>query len=574
MEYFPYYLSYFISISLGVYSLTKRKSLTAILMSILAFSQAIMIHFFIYEALASTFKFKILYDDIQFITLLFYCILLLAFTYAYTESFNKVNIYFLSFFTLAFLIISFFKFIPVFENLFRINKMIIFKNNFIDLTYQFGIILKLTYFLIFIVSSYVFYLLLINAVKSKNEHKLKSILIFCSFFIQMIIAFLSISNIKIYNFRNNMPLAFGCSAFFIFIAAFKFKALDYIPDFLKDIVQNFDDPVIITDDDYVIIDHNRMANNLFGITIKKNLSDFEYIKDLPRHNLEDTNNEITLSFDNEEYIFEIKSNKITSKNNIPRGFVFIFHNITTIRRSEQAIRMMRNNLESMVNERVKDLKIEIDHRKNTELELQRLYDELRVTQKEIMFTLSEVVENRSKETANHVIRVSYYSYLLSKLLGLDQNTSELIRDASPLHDVGKIAIPDTILHKPAVLTDEERLVIQNHTIIGHEILSKSNRDLLKIAALIALEHHERWDGEGYPNKKKQNDISIYGRIVSLVDVFDALLTKRVYKAGWDKEKVISYIIQESGKQFDPAIVDVLINNIDEFFTIQKQYPEE
>ncbi len=574
MEYFPYYLSYFISISLGVYSLTKRKSLTAILMSILAFSQAIMIHFFIYEALASTFKFKILYDDIQFITLLFYCILLLAFTYAYTESFNKVNIYFLSFFTLAFLIISFFKFIPVFENLFRINKMIIFKNNFIDLTYQFGIILKLTYFLIFIVSSYVFYLLLINAVKSKNEHKLKSILIFCSFFIQMIIAFLSISNIKIYNFRNNMPLAFGCSAFFIFIAAFKFKALDYIPDFLKDIVQNFDDPVIITDDDYVIIDHNRMANNLFGITIKRNLSDFEYIKDLPRHNLEDTNNEITLSFDNEEYIFEIKSNKITSKNNIPRGFVFIFHNITTIRRSEQAIRMMRNNLESMVNERVKDLKIEIDHRKNTELELQRLYDELRVTQKEIMFTLSEVVENRSKETANHVIRVSYYSYLLSKLLGLDQNTSELIRDASPLHDVGKIAIPDTILHKPAVLTDEERLVIQNHTIIGHEILSKSNRDLLKIAALIALEHHERWDGEGYPNKKKQNDISIYGRIVSLVDVFDALLTKRVYKAGWDKEKVISYIIQESGKQFDPAIVDVLINNIDEFFTIQKQYPEE
>ncbi|HBD93361.1 MAG: hypothetical protein A2015_10405 [Spirochaetes bacterium GWF1_31_7] len=574
MEYFPYYLSYFFSLSLGIYSLTKRKSLTAILMSILAFSQAIMIHFFIYEALASTFKFKILYDDIQFIALLFYCIILLAFTYAYTESFNKMNIFFLSFFTLVFLVISFFKFIPLYENLFRIKKMIIFKNNFIDLTYQFGIILKLTYFFIFILSSYVFYLLLINAVKSKNEHKLKSILIFCSFFIQIIIAFLSISNIKIYNFRNNMPLAFGCSAFFIFIAAFKFKALDYIPDFLKDIVQNFDDPVIITDDEFIIIDHNRMANNLFGITIKKNLSDFKYMKDLPGHILDDTNNEITLAFDDEEYIFEIKSNKITSKNNIPIGFVFIFHNITTIRRSEQAIRMMRNNLESMVNERVKDLKIEIEHRKNTELELQRLYDELRVTQKEIMFTLSEVVENRSKETANHVIRVSYYSYLLSKLLGLDQNTSELIRDASPLHDIGKIAIPDTILHKPAVLTDEERLVIQNHTLIGHEILSKSNRDLLKIAALIALEHHERWDGEGYPNKKKQDDISIYGRIVSLVDVFDALLAKRVYKAGWDKEKVISYIIEESGKQFDPAIVDVLINNIDEFFTIQKQYPEE
>ncbi|MCP4137582.1 MAG: DUF3369 domain-containing protein [bacterium] len=200
-----------------------------------------------------------------------------------------------------------------------------------------------------------------------------------------------------------------------------------------------------------------------------------------------------------------------------------------------------------------------------------LNKEIVETQKEVITTLGEVVETRSKETANHVTRVSEFSSILATRLDLDVTEVEMLRLASPMHDVGKIGIPDSILNKPGRLTDEEFDIIKTHTTIGYEILKSSNREIMKMATIVALQHHERWDGKGYPNGTKGKDIHIYGRITAVADVFDALTHKRVYKEPWEVEKVVNIFKEERGKQFDPEITDIFLELIDDFLEINEKF---
>ena len=203
-----------------------------------------------------------------------------------------------------------------------------------------------------------------------------------------------------------------------------------------------------------------------------------------------------------------------------------------------------------------------------------LNQEIEDTQKEVIFTLGEVIENRSQETGNHVRRVAELSYLLALKAGLSEREADLLRLASPMHDIGKVGIPDAILLKPEKLSRKEFETIKHHTDIGYEILKKSSREIMKAAVFAAQQHHERWDGKGYPMGLIGEEIHIYGRITALADVFDALIHKRYYKEAWKPDKVISYIKEERGKHFDPHLVDIFLENIDEFFTINDQYPDE
>lgn len=195
------------------------------------------------------------------------------------------------------------------------------------------------------------------------------------------------------------------------------------------------------------------------------------------------------------------------------------------------------------------------------------------TQREVIFTLGEIVETRSKETANHVRRVAEYSYLLAVAAGYSEDEAEILRLASPMHDIGKIGIPDHILNKPGKLTPEEFEIIKTHTLIGFEILKQSNRKIMKTAATIAMQHHERWDGTGYPNGIIGENIHPFGRITSVADVFDALGHKRVYKDAWADEEIFSYMRDQSGKMFDPQLVDLLFENMDKLKEIKQQYPD-
>jgi len=202
-----------------------------------------------------------------------------------------------------------------------------------------------------------------------------------------------------------------------------------------------------------------------------------------------------------------------------------------------------------------------------------LNNEILSTQREIIFKLGEVVETRSRETGNHVKRVAEYSALLAEACGLNNEQTAILRFASPMHDLGKMAVPDAILNKMGKLTPEEYLLMQSHTTVGHEMLRHSSRELLKAAAVVALEHHERFDGTGYPQGLKGEDIHIFARITAVADVFDALGVKRVYKDAWPLEKILDYFREERGKHFDPVLVDVFFDRLDDLIRIRDAFPD-
>jgi response regulator RpfG family c-di-GMP phosphodiesterase len=203
-----------------------------------------------------------------------------------------------------------------------------------------------------------------------------------------------------------------------------------------------------------------------------------------------------------------------------------------------------------------------------------LRDEIEDTQRELVYLLGEAVEKRSKETGGHVKRVAKISQILASKAGMDETYAELIKHAAPLHDVGKIAIPDAILNKPGKHTPEEWQVMQTHAQVGYEILSQSDKRILQLGATIAQQHHEKWDGTGYPGGLAAEEIDIAGRIVALADVFDALGSKRCYKEAWPLEKIVALIKDESGRQFDPKLVNLLLENLDEIAALRESYPDE
>jgi len=203
-------------------------------------------------------------------------------------------------------------------------------------------------------------------------------------------------------------------------------------------------------------------------------------------------------------------------------------------------------------------------------EIRELNEELEDTQREIIFTLGAIAEERSKETGNHVKRVAEYSYMLARLYGMSVEESLLLKNASPMHDIGKIGIPDRILNKPGRFTDKEFEVMKAHSNIGYEMLKHSHRSIFKIAAIVAHEHHERYDGQGYPNKIKGEEIHIYGRITAVADVFDALGSDRVYKKAWSIEKIVNLFKEERGNHFDPILIDLFLDNLDKFLETKEK----
>jgi len=202
-----------------------------------------------------------------------------------------------------------------------------------------------------------------------------------------------------------------------------------------------------------------------------------------------------------------------------------------------------------------------------------LTDEIEATQKEIIFTLGEVAEARSMETGFHVKRVAELSKFIALKLGLPEEEAELLRLASPTHDIGKLAIPDSILNKPGKLTADEFATMKTHAEIGWGMLKKSSRAILQTGSLIAHQHHEHFDGSGYPLGLKDGEIHIYSRIVALADVFDALSNERVYKTAWATSDILEYMKEHSGTMFDPEIVEIFLANIDELASIRATFPD-
>lgn len=208
------------------------------------------------------------------------------------------------------------------------------------------------------------------------------------------------------------------------------------------------------------------------------------------------------------------------------------------------------------------------------LESVQLHQEIEETQKEIIFRMGEIGESRSKETGNHVKRVAEYSYIIALGLGMSEEEAELLRIASPMHDIGKVAIPDEVLKKPGKLTAEEYEIMKSHTVIGYNLLKNSRRRILRTAAIVAAQHHEKWNGSGYPNGLAGEDIHLYGRITAIADVFDALASDRVYKKAWELDRILNLFKEERGQHFDPKVVDTFMEQLPKILQIRDQYCDD
>lgn len=201
-------------------------------------------------------------------------------------------------------------------------------------------------------------------------------------------------------------------------------------------------------------------------------------------------------------------------------------------------------------------------------------DELKQSRLEIVQRLGLAAEYKDNETGLHVIRMSHYSALMARALGFDEEAIEELLHASPMHDVGKIGIPDNILQKPGKLTPEEWEIMQEHPVIGARIIGNHTKGLLRMAYDIALTHHEKWDGSGYPQGLAGEEIPLVGRIVAIADVFDALTTERPYKKAWPVNEAVAYIREQSGKHFDPALVEVFLSQLPEILKVKERWAEK
>ncbi|MBI5329115.1 MAG: response regulator [Betaproteobacteria bacterium] len=200
-------------------------------------------------------------------------------------------------------------------------------------------------------------------------------------------------------------------------------------------------------------------------------------------------------------------------------------------------------------------------------------EEILEREREMIVRLSRAAEFRDPETGAHIQRMANYSLLTAQAMGLSREEQEDLLRAAPMHDVGKIAIPDHILLKPGRLDEAELAVMRTHAAKGHEILQGSKSALLDIAALIALTHHEKWDGSGYPAGLRGTDIPVMGRIVAVADVFDALTTERPYKKAWEVERAVEFLRDGAGSHFDPACVDAFLSRLDEALRIRDRFQD-
>ena len=239
-------------------------------------------------------------------------------------------------------------------------------------------------------------------------------------------------------------------------------------------------------------------------------------------------------------------------------------NCVRVKRYYDNIEQQKEQLELAVQERTAALNEAV-------AKLTRSQQDLRNSQEETIYRLARAAEFRDDETGQHLQRMSRYCQLIARRIGLDEATCELLRIASPMHDVGKLGIPDRILLKPGRLTPDEFTIMKGHAEIGYRILVGSDAVPLKMAATIAHTHHEKWDGNGYPRGLKGEDIPLHGRIAAIADVFDALTSARPYKPAWSLEDALQLMRTNRGTHFDPTLVDVFFEALPEVLQIRERF---
>jgi len=330
-------------------------------------------------------------------------------------------------------------------------------------------------------------------------------------------------------------------------------------------IKLLDENIVLTDDNLLIKENLEAENYTFGYTlININLAQYKQ-----KH--QDITSTILLIFPITILLGLLIS--IFVSKSYTRPFSRLLNAMKNSDPTKNKITVVETSAQNEIKELFNEFNNQMTQIQSSSNEINLLNEEIEETQREVVFTMGAIGESRSKETGNHVKRVAQYSKLLALFYGLSENEADMLKQASPMHDIGKVAIPDAVLNKPGRFDEEERKIMDTHAQLGYDMLKNSHRELLQLAATVAYEHHEKWDGTGYPRGLKGEDIHIAGRITALADVFDALGSDRVYKKAWDDERIFNLFKEQRGLHFDPSLVDIFFDNLDDFLKVREQFKD-
>jgi len=556
----------------------RNRSPVGRIFALMLLEQAVWSTATLLEIIAPTMQGKIIWDDLQFVLGGASAFLTLAFALRYQGTWFKGGMR-----TIALLLVFpfatwIFAATDPIHHLHRLGASIDPTVPFGELSYSFGIPMLLLHLPVYAVALAGITRLGVSVARFRGSRRASALLAFIGTVLPLSGTVITIIGIRINGRLDANALWLVAGDIFIGIGVFRYRLAGVLPIARKRIVDSLPDPVIVIDREDVVVDCNESIEKLLGMA-SCNLEGRkagDVFSAWPQNGREVLSGrvaeaEIKIEASGSDIDFSIKAFPIVGETG---ARVVMLRDISALKSAEHSLRKLSLELEKKVEERVLDLEAEIMLRRAAEENLSGLNTELEKTRQEVMFTLSEIIENRGDETAKHVSRVSEYCRVLAAASGMSESEAEQLANASMMHDIGKIAIPDAILQSGDPLDAQTIEILRSHATIGSQILEKSDEPLIVRASRIALEHHERWDGTGYPAGKKGEEISLDARIVGICDVFDSLSTPRAYREEWEIDEVLRYFRTERGKSFDPALVETLFAELHVLLDIAAKYRED
>jgi len=460
----------------------------------------------------------------------------------------------------------------------RINAFIDPTVPFGELVYTFRLPMLLLLLPIYATAMVAIVWLGVLAVHHRGSSRMSALSAFSGLLIPLVGTVLTLARIRINGRLEASSLFLMAGDVMIAIGIFRYRMANVLGTARIRIVENLLDPVMVVGHGGRIIYRNEAARMMFEVAKGEMINSMahEFFAGWPERAIDvlqgrAVESEATVKQGAEEMSLSMRGFPV---NHDEHSRVVVVHDFSALRKAERSLRELSTMLEKKVEEHVLDLEAEVRRRRDTEERLSEINAEIEKTQTEVMLTLSEIIESRGNETARHVARVSEYVRLMGRATRMSDSEAELLANASTMHDIGKIGISDEILLDQGLLGDVERTILQSHPLIGYHVLDRSDQPLMQLASRIALEHHERWNGSGYPDGKSGEAISLAARIVGICDVFDSLIADRSYRKGWNHDRILEYFRENRGTLFDPSLVDVLFKNLDAFVNITDKYRDD
>ncbi len=541
----PYFVSLALSIGVLVYTWSRRRAQGAIAFAWYVMGQVLWIAGFIFELVSADIAGKIFWDELQWFAGLLVVVALPVFMVEYTEyKLDRARV----FFWLSFIFPSILASLLLMDKYqwIYINPRLTTITPFPELRYDFTPIVYTFAIYCYLIAIWGFYIITRRILRPHNLYRAQIAVITLGLIIPITGTIMTLLDIHIVPQRDTAPFTVALGNLIMAWGLFRFRIFEVVPIARDRVFEAMVEPVVILDKKNKVVDVNsamlallgKMADEVIGRPAKEIFDTFPIPIKMYTH-VSYARTEATYELGGLNIHYEMTVWPLYNARKEMIGRIYISHDITAMKQLENELRKLNTELEDRVRSRTWELADAYD----TTLE-----------------GWARTLELRDKETEGHSRRVTDTTLKIAIAMGIQDDYLEQIRRGAILHDIGKMGIPDEILHKPGALNAEERELIQTHPKIAYDLLSPI--PFLKQALEIPYSHHEKWDGSGYPLGLKEHAIPMSARIFAIADVWDALCSDRPYNKAWPRQKAIKYFVEEAGKHFDPRVVNVFLGLIE------------